>query len=246
MEYAYALTSESDVCAIVTVIIVSSIMTIACIGSIIYFLRRLKLPPKRVDPSEKLTMSYGEQRALGAPFGGPIPDLKPRLRALKARRRRQKRKWDIVFLATGIVCTIFEATYLTVISIGLGSGQSLLNWSQENYYVLLAPSIIEPFIITFFSVWVGGVIIYLVERPTKDMAPIRLNNHTNIILKTYIRGKFTGEVHPDSKINNKKVPAIYDTYFIEVRDDLGNTFLSKEYNLDELDSLNWNIVINEP
>ena len=63
------------------------------------------------------------------------------------------------------------------------------------------------------------------------------------ILKVYIKGIFIAWMQPGSETENKKVLSIYNTYLIEATDTEGIVTYSKEFNLDDLDMLDWKVII---
>ncbi|MFC1592974.1 hypothetical protein ACFL4C_03065, partial [Candidatus Omnitrophota bacterium] len=111
-------------------------------------------------------------------------------------------------------------------------------------FSLIGPYIFLPLFILLLGV-ACLVWMFLVFRlwVIKDTAPIRIKNETDKILKVYLRGTLIGKMQPGSKTENKKVLSIHDAYLIEAKDDSGNIFYSKEFNLDALDTLDWMVTI---
>lgn len=111
-----------------------------------------------------------------------------------------------------------------------------LNWA-------LLPYIFIPLFILLCVPCLAWMIIVFRLLGAKDIAPIRVKNETEKILKVFIRGAFINEAQPGTEIENKKVPSIYNDYVIKAKDESGNLFYFKEFNLDELDALDWKVTI---
>ncbi|MFC1593276.1 hypothetical protein ACFL4C_04615, partial [Candidatus Omnitrophota bacterium] len=89
MELSYAITN-TDGGIIAFVVSFISIIFLGCLSFTIFIWRRIGLPQEKFKPSEKLTISYWEERFLGAHFGTE-PNLAARFRALRAHQRRNQR-----------------------------------------------------------------------------------------------------------------------------------------------------------
>ena len=112
MELSYATVSNIDGGTIAAVIGFIALMFLACLAFTFWAWWRIKSPVKSEDPN---SMSYPEQRLLGAPLGGTIPYVKPRLRALRVHLRRNHRNFSYLFLVIGIITTMFPAIFLVIL-----------------------------------------------------------------------------------------------------------------------------------
>ena len=82
-------------------IVFLSVILLMCLALTFWAWWRIKSASKPIDPSKPLTISYGEERQLGEYFGGSIPDVRPRLRALRVHLRRDIRRFGFLFF---IIC----------------------------------------------------------------------------------------------------------------------------------------------
>jgi hypothetical protein len=241
MELSYAATN-TDGGVIAFVVTFVSIIFLGGLSFTIFMLRMIrKSPPKLAEPSAEIYISWGERQFLGVK-SGTEPNLVARVRALRARQRHIRPIAATISFIMGVIFTIFSAIVLIIVLSGFIFPQSLLariivlNWA-------LLPYVFIPLFILLGVPGLAWMIIVFRLLGAKDIAPIRLKNGTEKILKVFVRGAFISEVQPGTEVENKKVPSIYNDYVIKANDESGNLFYFKEFNLDELDALDWKVTI---
>jgi hypothetical protein len=240
MELSYAITNTNGG-IIAFVVTFLSIIFLGGLAFTIFMPRKMKSPPKLAEPSDEIYISWGERQFLGVQYGTE-PNLAARVRAFRARQRHNQPFMDTISIILGVIITIFSAIVLIIVIVSFFFQQSwlamviALNWA-------LIPYIFVPLFILLSVPVLAWMIFIFRLLGAKDIAPIRLKNETETILKVFIRGAFISEMHPGKEIENKKVPSIYNAYVVKANDESGNLFYFKEFNLDELDTLDWKVVI---
>ena len=248
MEISYATTSSTDSGTIAVVIGFISIIFLMCLAASIYLWWRIKSPPKREKPSEKLTMSWGEQRLLGVFWSGgnsgkSDPNIIQRLRALRVHIRRKSRTHYLALIVISTICTLYAIIFLLIFLAAFVFQQSWLAKLIGVTYQFLFYYVFIPLFIMLGVACLVALIIHIRLWAIKDNAPIRIINKTDEALKIQIRGTLIGVVNLGMELENRKVLSIYDNYLVEITDISGNIRYSKDLSLDELDETDWNIVI---
>jgi len=241
MELSYAITNtDGGISAFVVTFL--SIIFLACLAFTIFSPRMImKPPPKLAEPSDKLIISWGERRWLGV-RSVTEPNLAARVLAFRARLRLIRPILTTIASIIGVIITIFSAIVLILVLSSFFQQSWLARVIALNFS-LIGPYIFLPLFILLSVPCLAWLFLVVRLQVTKNIVPIRLKNETEKILKVYIRGTLIKEVQPGKEIENKKVLSMYNSYLIEAGDDSGNIFYSKEFNLDELDALDWKVTI---
>jgi hypothetical protein len=243
MELPYAVTNNDSGIIVFAI----TFLSIIFLGSLAFtiFMPRIMMnpPPKLAEPSDEIYISWGERRFLGVQ-SGTEPNLAARVRALRARQRFIRPIAITIIRIIGVIITIVSAIFLILALSAFFPPQFWLTRVIVLNYSLLGPYIFLPIFILLGVLGLTWMIVVFRLLGNKDIAPIRLKNETEKILKVFIRGNFISTVQPGTEVENKKVPPIYDVYLIKAKDESGNLFYFKEFNLDELDALDWKIVID--
>ena len=241
MELSYAV-SGTDGGVTTFVVTFMSIIFLGSLAFTIFMPRKMKSPPKLAEPSGELNISWGEWPLFRFLYGTE-PNLAARVRAFRARMRHNQPIGATIAFIIGIIFTIFSAIFLVIVISAFIFPQSLptrvigLSWA-------LLPYIFLPLFILLCVACLAWMIIGSRMFVAHGIAPIRLKNETEKILKVFIRGNFVSTVQPGMEVENKRVPSMYDAYVVKAKDESGNLFYFKEFNLDELDALGWKVVID--
>ena len=75
------------------------------------------------------------------------------------------------------------------------------------------------------------------------LAPIQIENKTSETLTIYIDEYLIGDVKPNDKIKNDMVFAGQDWYLIEAYDAQGNVVYSHKFSDEEIEKIDWKVVI---
>ena len=114
----------------------------------------------------------------------------------------------------------------------------------EIFYILISfyrETYVYPMILLLF----GGFASYLVLKYLyySGYAPIFIVNLTKQPITININKRRIGIANPGKKIRNNRVLISYDKYSIEAINTEGIVTYSKEFSLDDLDTIDWKIII---